>query len=376
LHNFAKIFWQKHIYIININMKTKKNIKFIDKIEFKNKFKSGVSAEILSDIYNISIRDVYKYAKFICCKRDRFLKREYTCLNYKDVIDRYNRGESLRDISSFYKTNRQAINDILEKHNVPKREKIEYKHPKKHKFDEDKKTKIINLYTTTTLSLNEIGIMYNMSGVILKKYLKKWKISSRSLGECIANRSNEKVDMDLSIRLYEKDELSILSISKFFGVGHNVIRRILQNNNIPIRPQYTKTDKQMERSLCNLISKKEYILPSGKIIYMRGYEPNFLDYIFKNNLFDESDVIVNPKSVKYFCSIKNKLRTYYPDFYIKSINLIVEIKSSWIKLLQSEINVKDKQKSIRKLGLKYSLVLDNNFKKFRRLIQVLKTNSV
>jgi hypothetical protein len=85
---------------------------------------------------------------------------------------------------------------------------------------------------------------------------------------------------------------------------------------------------------------------------------------------------INPKSVEYFCSIKNKLRKYHPDFYIKSINLVVEVKSSWIKLIQSEINVKDKQKSIRKLGLKYSLVLDNNFENFRRQIRNLKINSI
>ena len=357
-------------------MKSKDNIKFIDKIEFEKKYKSGVSVEILSDIYNIPIENVYKYSKSICCKRDNLLNRENAFSNYKDVIIRYNKGERLSDISKFYKTNRYIISKIIEKYSVPKRGKIEYNHPKKHIFDEDKKRKIINLYTTTTLSLNEIGVMYNMSGVILKKYLKKWKIPLRSRRECILNRSNEKVDLDLAIKLYEKDELSILSISKFFGVNHNIIRRIFRNNNIPIRPQYTKTDKQMERSLKNLLSKKEYILPSGNIIYVRGYEPNFLDYIFKNNLFDESDIVINPKSVKYFCSNKNKLRTYYPDFFIKSINLIVEIKSSWIKLLQSEINVKDKQKSIIKSGLKYSLILDNNFEKFQKLIRVLKNNFI
>ena len=357
-------------------MKSKENIKFVDKIEFEKKYKSGVSAQILSDIYNIPIENVYKYAKSICCKRNSLLNRENAFSNYKDVIDKYNKGESLRDISRLYKINRPAINKILEKYNIPKREKIEYNHPKKHKFDENKKTEIINLYTTTTLSLNEIGVMYSMSGVILKKYLKKWRIPLRKRSECIINRSNEKVDLDLAIKLYEKDELSILSISKYFKVNHNVIRRILLDNKIQIRPRYIKTDKQMERSFENLLSKKEYILPSGKIIYVRGYEPNFLDYIFKNNLFLESDIVINPPSVKYFCSIKNKLRTYYPDFYIKSINLIVEVKSSWIKLIQSEINVKDKKKSIIKSGLKYYLVLDNNFKNFRKLIRVMKTNSI
>ena len=57
--------------------------------------------------------------------------------------------------------------------------------------------------------------------------------------------------------------------------------------------------------------------------YRGTYEKDFLDYCINNNISIESGM-----TIKYF--FDNKAKVYYPDFYLKSLNLIIEIKSNYI----------------------------------------------
>ena len=73
---------------------------------------------------------------------------------------------------------------------------------------------------------------------------------------------------------------------------------------------------------------KDYTLPSGIIIKVQGYEPLALNEIFK--LYSENDVVIGRKNIpKINYELDGKSRKYFPDIYIKSINLIVEVKSTY-----------------------------------------------
>jgi hypothetical protein len=81
-------------------------------------------------------------------------------------------------------------------------------------------------------------------------------------------------------------------------------------------------------------SLKEYTLPSGKIIKVRGYEPQTLNILFSLG-YTESDIIVLDMSpgilteeFTYVNNNKHKAR-YYPDIYIPKENKIIEVKSRW-----------------------------------------------
>lgn len=84
---------------------------------------------------------------------------------------------------------------------------------------------------------------------------------------------------------------------------------------------------------------KSYTLPSGKIIYKQGYEPQFLDYIFNNNILKEDEINYSPERIKYV-GIDNKEHYYFPDFYIPKWNLIVEIKSCITEKWDKNIEMK------------------------------------
>jgi hypothetical protein len=116
----------------------------------------------------------------------------------------------------------------------------------------------------------------------------------------------------------------------------------------------------------NSFKRKPYTLPSGKIIYLLGYEPKFLNYIFDNNLFQESQINYSPPAIIYY-SQKQKRSYYYPDFYIEKYNVIIEIKSSWT--IKKDKNYKKKRNACLKQGYRHILVLDNNFDEFNKFLQ-------
>lgn len=77
---------------------------------------------------------------------------------------------------------------------------------------------------------------------------------------------------------------------------------------------------------------KNYILPSGKIIGIRGYENIAIDLLLKT--YTEKEIIIHDSYKKtlnltfeYICDSDN--HKYFPDIYIPKENKIIEIKRRW-----------------------------------------------
>ena len=84
-----------------------------------------------------------------------------------------------------------------------------------------------------------------------------------------------------------------------------------------------------DRCSKNARSHKDYIMPSGKIIRIQGYENSALDELTK--LYMEDDIFTSKKDVPdiRFTDKNGKEHRYYTDIYIKSINKCIEVKSPW-----------------------------------------------
>jgi hypothetical protein len=75
-------------------------------------------------------------------------------------------------------------------------------------------------------------------------------------------------------------------------------------------------------------SFKNYIMPSGKIIRIQGYEYIALDELVK--IYKEEEMITERSKIPIFNYIlKGQILRYYPDIYIQSQNIIIEVKSTW-----------------------------------------------
>jgi len=112
------------------------------------------------------------------------------------------------------------------------------------------------------------------------------------------------------------------------------------------------------RSEATSFKHKDYVMPSGKIVKIQGYEDRALDELLQ--MFPEDEIAVgraNVPTVKYVCN-EGVNRTYFPDFYIKSLNTILEVKSEWTIRL-STCRLKEKANAVVKAGYRFEVWVYN-----------------
>jgi len=111
--------------------------------------------------------------------------------------------------------------------------------------------------------------------------------------------------------------------------------------------------------------KNGYLVKKYKdteIYYQGTYELNFLD-----KYYDKID-IVRGERISY--EYNGKEHYYFPDFYIKELNLIVEIKSSrWFE--ESRERNLIKERFCRDKGFNFIFIIDKKYEIFNKLISYL-----
>jgi hypothetical protein len=102
-------------------------------------------------------------------------------------------------------------------------------------------------------------------------------------------------------------------------------------------------------------NKKNYTLPSGKVITYQGYENFALDELLFVEKINENDIITDRKLVPeiWYNDTNNKKHRHYVDIYIKSQNRCVEVKSTWTN--QEKNCVLEKKDVAIGLGYKYDI---------------------
>jgi len=95
--------------------------------------------------------------------------------------------------------------------------------------------------------------------------------------------------------------------------------------------------------------RKQYKFPSGKIINIQGYEGKAIDDLLKE--LNEDDLYFGKDIPTINYLDKCKKHTYYPDMFIKKLNVIVEVKSEYTYL-----------REIDKNHLKFTEVINSGYK--------------
>lgn len=113
-----------------------------------------------------------------------------------------------------------------------------------------------------------------------------------------------------------------------------------------------------EKSEKSAKSWKDYIFPSGETRKIQGYENYALDELLET--YHENDIITERRQVpKIKYSINGKKMVYYPDIYIKSENLIIEVKSDYTYRLNKIKNIM-KALATKKSGFVYEFWVYRN----------------
>jgi hypothetical protein len=125
----------------------------------------------------------------------------------------------------------------------------------------------------------------------------------------------------------------------------------------------TQNSDIMEKSIKQNYKKKEYTLPSNKIIEIQGYESFALDELIIDEKIDESYIITGIQNVPviWYNDESGKKHRHYVDIFIPSQNRCIEVKSTWTYEKQIDI-VLLKQKAAKELGYKYEIWVYKNKK--------------
>lgn len=127
------------------------------------------------------------------------------------------------------------------------------------------------------------------------------------------------------------------AVMEMYGSKHySIISRLFWDNLTPDE----KEIHLMKISLSGL-KRESYDTGTKLFINLQGYEKRALKVLLKS--YDENDIISHPKAVR------GSEFYYLPDFYIKSTNTIVEVKSKYTLRLDKRIKKKE------------ALCGDNNF---------------
>lgn len=212
------------------------------------------------------------------------------------------------------------------------------------KFQKKKEQTCIEKYGVTTIS---------QASQIKEKLKNSWanrtqeEINERSTKT--KNTCLQKYGVDSPIKVESiKRQMHQTMLDKY-GVEHALQNRELLN-------------KALEN---NLFTYKTYKLPSGKILRLQGYEPQFLDFVFSKNVISENEIQHEPFGIEYI-DITGKPRHYFPDFLITKFNLIVEVRSKWTD--QFDINSEQKRNAVEHAGYVYLKVIDNDFDNFNKIV--------
>lgn len=102
---------------------------------------------------------------------------------------------------------------------------------------------------------------------------------------------------------------------------------------------------------------KQYVFPSGKKIIVQGHEPQALDVLLSEGVSEDQIINLRTEMPKlWYLNDNNKESRYYPDFYIPSMNLLVEVKSEYTAQIRPDLIEKKKQ-AVLDAGYKYRLMI-------------------
>lgn len=149
---------------------------------------------------------------------------------------------------------------------------------------------------------------------------------------------------------------------KHFGVEYSLQSKEVREKGIEtnIKKYGTRYPMQnaefSERVSKNAYCNKSYIMPSGKLLSIQGFENLCLDDLLYKENIDENDIINERTKVPelWYEYENGESKRHYVDFYIPSQNRCIEVKSTWTFEKNKE-KVLAKQEAAKALGLKYEI---------------------
>lgn len=241
----------------------------------------------------------------------------------------------------------------------------------REKFTDEKMLEIVNKRRKTNLrKYGELSASKNSEvkkkriETNLKKYGKESPMQCKEIQERQFKKMQKtnlrKYGVKSTLSLDSTKEKYISTMNVKYGVDspwkNKKIKEKMENTTLERYgdKSYAKTSNWMERFRNHEWGNRyyDYTLPSGKIIRIQGYEKYAIDHLLENG-YEEKDIkTVSKEKPSFKYNYLDKERIYKPDIYLKSENLIIEVKSLFTYDLENLMNL-EKEKSCIMQGFKF-----------------------
>ena len=209
--------------------------------------------------------------------------------------------------------------------------------------------------------------MDKMRETNLEKYGVEYGNQSEEVKDKIRKTNMEKYGFEYGLQSEEVKEKRRLSNLEKYGFENplqraDVKEKIRKTNLEKYGVEHSMQNPEiMEKSIKMSYYLKDYILPSGNIIKIQGFEHYALDELFEKENINENNIVTgcqNVPSIWYNDSFGKKHR-HFVDIYLPLQNRCIEVKSTWTFQKQKEI-VLLKLNAAKKLDYFYEIwVYDN-----------------
>ena len=195
-----------------------------------------------------------------------------------------------------------------------------------------------------------MNVQEKIKQTCLKKYGMEYSIRYPSIQEKICQTFFERYGVTCT--------LDAENVGVEHPLSNSVIQeKIRQTNIVKYGTIYPMQNADIaEKSSKNAYKLKSFVLPSGKQIKLQGYEPRALVELLK--VCSEDDVVSSRKEVPeiWYFDKDGKKHRHFVDFYIKSINWCIEVKSTWTYEINKE-KVLAKRLAAINGGLNYTILI-------------------
>lgn len=114
-----------------------------------------------------------------------------------------------------------------------------------------------------------------------------------------------------------------------------------------------------DRSMKARFKIKTYITLSGSVLQYQGYEDVAIKFLLEDYGLDEKEILTSrsliPK-IFYDHPITKKNARYYPDIWVKSLNLLIEVKSKYTYAFQTDVTM-EKQAACKAQGYHHIILI-------------------
>lgn len=195
----------------------------------------------------------------------------------------------------------------------------------------------------------------------LEKYGNEYVINS----QYTRNKTKEKLGVERP--QWQSNYGEICKTSYFKKHGHSY--KLSNETKLLIK----KTKLKKYGTYMPQLKYKTYIFPSGRKIKIQGYENYVLDYLLIK--YNENDILAGTKEIKQICG--NSItymqddfeHVYYPDIYIKSTNMFIEVKSKFTYDINLEKNLL-KRDAILKRGFNFKFMIIENIRNSNKILEI------